>query len=106
LSGYRRAEAFGEELVRGLPVGAVIINFTSPPEWRADAVFGSYYQKAKGARPDVRVVPPLPVGQVLELLRRGTSVYLYHPVSLMVQRFDVLPDGPLYRVKARAGPRQ
>lgn len=106
MSGYRDAQAFGEELIRSLPQGAVIINFTSPPEWKADAVFGCYYQKARGARPDVRVITPAPSpGVVIELLGRGVPVYLYHPVSLMVERFEVVPDGRLYRViRSRSRP--
>jgi hypothetical protein len=92
------AEEFGRALVDGLPRGAVLVNFTTPPEWKADAVFGFYYQKAMGERPDVRVLMPRSPAEVTGLLRRGVPVYLYAPVAPVVRLFEIAPDGPLYRV--------
>jgi hypothetical protein len=104
LSDFDEAERFGDILVESLPRDAVIVNFTTPPEWKADAVFGFYYQKVKRARPDVHVTARAPnPREVLELLRRGVPVYLYHPVAAVVRLFEVVPDGPLYRV---VGPRR
>jgi Protein of unknown function (DUF2723) len=97
-SGDRTAEEFARVLITGLPRNAVIVNFTTPPEWKADAVFGFYYQKAMGARPDVRVIAPPHPAAVADLLRRGVAVYLYHPVAGVAQRFELVPDGPLYRL--------
>jgi hypothetical protein len=104
LSDFDEAERFGDILSETLPEGAVILNFTTPPEWKADAVFGFYYQKVKRVRPDVHVTLRAPSPhEVLDLLRRSVPVYLYHPVAAVVRLFEVVPDGPLYRV---VGPRQ
>lgn len=103
LSEFDDAERYGDLLVEGLPEGAVIINFTTPPEWKTDAVFGFYYQKVKRQRLDVRITQGAPrARQVIELLQKGVPVYLYHPVEPMLRLFRVAPDGPLYRV---LGPR-
>lgn len=101
LSGFDDAERYAEALIETLPENAVIINFTSPPEWKVDAVFGFYYQKVKRARLDVKVTKRAPSAQVVvQLLREGTPVYLYHPVAPAVRLFEVVPEGPLYRIVA------
>ena len=106
LSGYRDAELYGETLVEELPEGAVIVNYTTPPEWQVDAVFGFYYQMVRGARPDVRVtVASGDPRELLDLVRKGVPVYLYYPVPFVLPFLEVVPEGAVYRVvgPAKAG---
>ena len=99
LSGFDEAERYAEEVIETLPEGAVIINFTTPPEWKVDAVFGFYYQLVKRRRLDVKITKSAPSPRlILELLRDGVPVYLYHPVPPAVRLFEVVPEGPLYRI--------
>jgi hypothetical protein len=101
LSDFDAAERYAETLVETLPEGAVIINFTTPPEWKVDAVFGFYYQLVLRKRLDVRVTKQAPHPRVIvDLLRDGTPVYLYHPVDSALRLFEVVPEGPLFRIVA------
>jgi hypothetical protein len=101
LSDFDAAERYAETLVETLPEGAVIINFTTPPEWKVDAVFGFYYQLVLRKRLDVRVTKQAPHPRVIvDLLRDGTPVYLYHPVDSALRIFEVVPEGPLFRIVA------
>ncbi|MBK8482693.1 MAG: DUF2723 domain-containing protein [Proteobacteria bacterium] len=105
LHGYRAAYDYGERMSRELPTGTVIINFTTPPEWKNDAVFALYFQRILGRRPDVAVRTRMNRDDVLALLAQGTPVYLYYPVPRLVREFEVERDGPAFRVlRARARP--
>ncbi len=97
LSGYTAARDYGEELCAQLPRRAVIINFTTPPEWKNNAVFSSYFQAALGRRRDV-VVVELSALEVLDLLVKGRRVYAYYPVKQLVGLFELRKEGALYRV--------
>lgn len=100
LSAYTAARDYGERLCRELPRGAIILNFTTPPEWKNDAVFTHYFQKVRGQRRDVRVLSRPSPPRVRRWLERGVPVYLFFPVSEVVQLFLVRGEGAAYRVVA------
>jgi len=100
LSDFTGARDYGEALVRELPKGAVIVHFTTPPEWARYAVFHDYFQIIKGKRPDVTVFawPPAPLlGRMVE---SGRPVYVFYPVTLLSSgTFRLEPEGHLLRVR-------
>lgn len=98
LSQYTAARDYGEKLSAKLPREAVIINFTTPPEWKNDAVFTHYFQKVLHRRLDVKVNSGASALDVLHLLQRGTPVYLFYPVSQVLNLFEVVKEGEVYRV--------
>ncbi len=100
LSSYTAARDYGERLCAELPRGAVILNFTTPPEWKNDAVFSHYFQKVLGRRADVRVLSRPRPRQVARWLARGVPVFLFFPVPEVVSLFLVRPEGAAYRVVA------
>jgi hypothetical protein len=102
MSGFRETEKFIAAMETALPENAVILNFTTPPEWKRDAVFGMYAQKVLGKRPDVEIVIPLNPGLIQSALQSGRPVYAYVPHPRLIRDFEVTPDGPLFRV---LGPR-
>jgi len=102
MSQFRDTEAFVAAMVSTLPENAVILNYTTPPEWKLDAVFGMYVQKVLGQRTDVDVVVPLQPGMVEAALQSGRPVYAYVPLAQLVHRFELVPHGPIFRV---LGPR-
>ncbi len=105
LSDYTAARDYGEALTRELPRGAVIANFTTPPEWQRDAVFHDYFQIVRGDRPDVTVLTRPPAQRLGELVASGRPVYLYYPVDLMMSgSFALAPEGHLVRVRLSGGP--
>jgi hypothetical protein len=89
-------------MVSTLPDNAVILNYTTPPEWKLDAVFGMYVQKVLGQRTDVDVVIPINPGLVQSALQSGRPVYAYVPVARLARDFELAPEGPVFRV---LGPR-
>ena len=98
LRGYTGARDYGEKLSRELPRGAVIANFTTPPEWKNDAVFADYFQKVLHRRPDVRVeIAPSP-RTMLGLVQKGVPLYLYYPDPRVTALFEVKQEGVAYRV--------
>ncbi len=106
LSDYTAARDYGEALTRELPAGAVIANFTTPPEWQRNAVFHDYFQIVRGARPDVTVLTRPPAQRLGQLVASGRPVYLYYPVGLMTGgSFTLVPEGHLVRVRLSGGSR-
>lgn len=108
LSGYREPLEHGLALAEELPEGAVVLNFTTPPEWAVDGVFTHYLQKVRRLRPDVRVIPVPPdleVAFVLRLLRDGVPVYLFAPVKIVDELFEVRAERHAYRVVRFRPPR-
>jgi hypothetical protein len=90
-------------MVSTLPNRAVILNYTTPPEWKLDAVFGMYVQKVLGQRTDVEIAVTLGPELVYSALQSGRPVYAYAPVAQLVRGFELAEHGPLLRV---LGPRQ
>jgi hypothetical protein len=102
LRGYTEAREYGEQLCAQLPRGAVILTFTTPPEWKNDAVFAHYFQKVLRRRRDVTVRGHVTPVVVMDLLRRGVPTYLYHPVPRVTRVFTLAKEGAIYRIQ---GPR-
>jgi hypothetical protein len=99
MSGYTAARDYGERLCAELPRRAVIVHFSTPPEWKNHTVFAFYYQLVLRRRQDVRVVRPAAPAQVSELVRRGVPVYLYYPVARVLPLFHLAKDGAAYRIR-------
>ncbi len=100
MSGERGAEEFVRKVVADLPESAIIVNYTTPPEWKLDAVFGMYVQKVLGERADVRVVTRPEPELVAELVLQGHPVFAYYPVDALREHFTLSFDGPLVGVGA------
>jgi len=101
LSGFTAAQDFGERLSRQLPHRAVILNYTTPDEWRYDAVFGMYFQHVLGRRPDAMVVKNADRPVVDRLLAEARPLYLYAPVAHVAREYVLVREGDLHRVVAR-----
>lgn len=103
MSEFDDTEPFLRAVAETLPPDAVILTFTTPPEWRRYAVFGMYAQLVGGERTDVRhhVAPDL--RKLAREIGSGPALYAYEEVALLKQFFVLEPDGPLFRV-VRAKP--
>ena len=98
-SDFGAAERYAEAVEATLPPSAVLLSYTTPAEWKYDAVFRFYYQQTLGKRRDVIVARQLGLTYVRRLLQEGRAVYLYAPVDPISQHFELVPDGPLYRLQ-------
>ena len=98
MSGFDDTDEFMAAAENTLPQGAVILNFTTPPEWKMDAVFGMYMQKVLGARRDVEVRTGATPHSVQALLDAGTPVFAYYPVPRLARVFRLAPAEPFFRV--------
>lgn len=103
MSDFHETDKFIAAIVGALPERAVVLNYTTPPEWKLDAVFGMYVQKVLRQRTDVDVVIAVDPQVSSGALGSGRPVYAYAPVAQLVHAFELAPDGPLFRV---LGPRQ
>lgn len=101
LSGFHAAQDYGERLCRELPAHAVVLNYTTPQEWKYDAVFGMYMKHVLGLRPDVIVVKNMGRAAVARLLRERRPVYLYAPYPPLAARYRLVREGDLLRVVER-----
>lgn len=100
MSEERGAADFVRKVVAELPEGAIIVNHTTPPEWKLDAVFGMYVQKVLGERRDVRVIARPEPELVAEWVLQGHAVFAYYPVDGLRENFVLNFDGPLVAVGA------
>lgn len=98
LSDFDGAQVFLDEASATLPPDAIIVNFTTPDEWKYDAVFGMYGQKVLGVRPDVEVLGVTELSAVDVALRTGRPVYVYVDHPVLSERHRVVAEGPLFRV--------
>ncbi|MDH5675591.1 MAG: DUF2723 domain-containing protein [Myxococcales bacterium] len=101
LSGFREAHDYGERLVAQLPHRAVLLNYTTPEEWRRDAVFGMYVKHVLGRRPDVIVVNNAGRAVLDRLLLERRDVYLYAPLAHVAAEYQLRPEGELQRIVGR-----
>lgn len=104
MSQFNETEKFIAAMVGTLPNDAIIINFTTPPEWKLDAVFGMYVQMVLEQRTDVEVVVPTARGVVESAMESGRPVYTYVPVAHFARQFELVPDGPIFRVRGPRNP--
>ncbi|MEM7135904.1 MAG: DUF2723 domain-containing protein [Myxococcota bacterium] len=104
MSDFSETEQYIDSMVSELPEGAIVLNFTTPSEWKLDAVFGMYTQKVLGARADVEVVNVIARGPgvVGAAFASGRPVFAYVPVQVLAQRFVLEPEGPAFRVLPRS----
>lgn len=103
MSEFKETEKFIAAMVETLPNDAIILNFTTPPEWKLDAVFGMYVQMVLEERTDVEVLVPTARGVVESAMQSGRPIYTYVPVAHFARHFELVPDGPIFRVR---GPRR
>jgi hypothetical protein len=100
LRQFDATERFLQQAAQILPPDAVILNFTTPPEWKRYTVFGMYGQLVLGQRRDVTHVIAPDLRELARTFDPGAAIYLYAPVQLLAYFFEVKPEGPLLRVVA------
>lgn len=105
LADFTEARDWGDAVTEALPQGAFIVNYTSPPEWKFDAVFASYYQLVLSRRPDVKVLGGVPPAQVRRWLEEGRDVFCYAPTPRITRFFRVRPEAHLFRILGPHVPR-
>jgi hypothetical protein len=98
MSGFTETDEYVEAMVRLLPKDSVLLNFTTPPEWKLDAVFGMYVQKVLLQRTDVDVVVPRGPAAISAALASGRPVYAYVPIAGLAKGYQLAPEGPVFRV--------
>jgi hypothetical protein len=101
LSRFAEASDYGARLTVQLPYNAAILNYTTPEEWKRDAVFGMYFQHVLGRRRDVVVAANADRPILDRLLSEGRPTYLYAPVAHVAREYLMVPDGDLYRLVRR-----
>lgn len=104
LALYDDAARFAERARNELPRDAIVVNYTTFPEWKFDAVLRSYARVVLGHRPDLKYWLVPATADVAIALDRGADVFAYHPVPILTREFDVQAEGVLYRVRRRATP--
>ncbi len=97
-SEYTEARDYGQTMCDHLPANAKLLHFTTPSEWRMHSVFGEYFQKVIGCRPDVEVITMPTALDTLARMRANETLFLYEPVAEVVELFDIVPDGPAFRI--------
>lgn len=100
MSKFDETEPFIEAAMDALPPDAVILNFTTPPEWKRYAVFGMYAQMVLGERPDVTHVFSPDLRELARELEPGAPIFVYAPVEMLAYFFELEPVGPFHRVVA------
>lgn len=98
LSHYTAAREYGEKLCQQLPQNAMILDMTTPPEWKNSAVFAYYFQMVLQRRPDVKTLHARTPRAVLRLLHRGEKLYMYYPVAQVARLFELRKEGVAYRI--------
>lgn len=100
MSDFAETEPFIHAAVDSLPENAVILNFTTPPEWKRYAVFGMYAQLVLGERPDVTHIMAPDLRRVARDFDPETPMYLYAPIEMMAYFFEIEAEGPFLRIVA------
>lgn len=99
LADFTEAGDWGDAVSEALPRDAVIINYTTPPEWKLDAVFASYYQLVLGRRPDVKVIAANHKPEHIQrMLDEGRDLFCYAPTPLITKHFVLREEAYMYRV--------
>ena len=100
MSGFDETEPFIRSAVDSLPQDAVILNFTTPAEWKRHAVFGMYAQLVRGERPDVTHIMGPDIRKLARDFDPGVPLYVYAPIEMMAYFFEMEAEGPFLRVVA------
>lgn len=100
MSGFDETEPFIRAAADTLPKDAVILNFTTPPEWSRYTVFGMYAQLVLGERADVRHVISPDLRELARNFQPDAAIYVYAPVEMLAHFFETEPEGPFVRVLA------
>jgi hypothetical protein len=100
MSDFHETAPFIEAAIEALPPDAVILNFSTPPEWKRYAVFGMYAQLVDGKRPDVKHLFSPDLRKLAHELSPDVSIFVYAPVEMLAYFFELEPAGPLHRVVA------
>ena len=100
MSDFDETEPFIEAAIEALPPDAVILNFTTPPEWKRYAVFGMYAQLVDGKRPDVTHLFSPDLRELARDLQPDAPIFVYAPVEMLAYFFELAPVGPFHRVVA------
>jgi hypothetical protein len=103
LSDFEETDRFIEAIESTLPQETILLNYTSPDEWKVGTVFEMYAQLVLGRRTDVETLNPAEPEVVQVALGSGRPVYAYVPEVKLVRHFAITPEGPVFRV---LGPRQ
>lgn len=98
MSAFDETEPYLRAVSETLPPNAVIVNFTTPAEWKHYAVFAMYGQLVRGERNDVRHRISPDLRTLARDVLSGPPLYAYDDVSLLKQFFVVEPAGPLFRI--------
>jgi hypothetical protein len=98
LSEFTEAEDFARAIETQTPKNAFILNYTTPPEWKYDAVFGFYYHRLHNLRPDIQIVWLPTDAYVQALFTQHRDVFAYDKLGYKTN-FITEKEGPLYRVR-------
>lgn len=98
MSQQTDAKKYGDQLCRELPPNARILHFTSPKEWKHNAVFANYYQLVLRRRRDVKVIDMPTARRTLRLIRAGVPVYVYTPLPRLRRVMELRREGLLWRL--------
>jgi hypothetical protein len=101
LSDDRSAYAWGELVAKSLPPNAIVVDFTTPPEWKHKAVWEYYFQAALGYRSDVTALEFPPPDALRHAHATGRPMYVYAPSKIAESAFVLEPEGPLLRARLR-----
>ena len=105
MSNDRSARQWGEAVAKFLPPNAIIVDFTTPPEWKHKAVWEYYFQDALGYRSDVLTLEFPPPDQLRQAFASGRPVYVYASSAIAESAFVLHPEGSLLRAQLRLRPR-
>jgi hypothetical protein len=102
LSHRTEARDFGRLLVATLPRDSLLLSAQTPDEWKYRTVFQDYFQRTLGLRPDVTSIATPSHRAFALALETGRPTFTYAHLRELDALATFEPDGPLFRVRARA----
>lgn len=98
LAEFTEARDWADAVCDELPPDAIVVNYTTPPEWKLDAVFASYYRIVLGRRPDVEiVVGNVAPAQIAAWVGAGRDVFGYARIP-QLDGFELREEAGMYRI--------
>lgn len=100
-SQERGAYFYGLSISKSLAPNAAILNFTTPDEWKYDAVFSMYFQKVLKRRTDVEMIVMAPQDyqkRISFLQKKYADLYMYYPLPRVLRFFKMTRQGDIFRV--------